>query len=101
MCVCVFRLVLELTNKYFQTMCSLDFIMNLISVCWYSHIFKLFIPLFRLINHLKATTLEEDATGGIDNITMSLVMALLYALDLSILQQREDGERKCMLLFEA
>jgi len=56
---------------------------------------------FRLINHLKATTLEEDATGGIDSVTLSLVMALLYALDLSILQQQEDGERKCILLFEA
>lgn len=101
MCVCVFRLVLELNNKYFQNYFSLDFIMNLISVCWYSHIFKLFYHSLRLINHLKVTTLEEDATGGIDSVTLSLVMALLYALDLSILQQREDGERKCMLLFEA
>jgi nuclear pore complex protein Nup205 len=50
-------------------------------------------PTFKLINHLKATTLEEDATGGIDSVTLSLVMALLYALDLSILQQREDGEQ--------
>jgi nuclear pore complex protein Nup205 len=53
-----------------------------------------------LINHLKATTLEEDATGGIDSVTLALVMALLYALDLSILQRREDGERKSVV-FEA
>jgi hypothetical protein len=94
-------LVFELNNKDFQNVCSLDFIMNLISVCRYSQIFKFFIHASRLINYLKATTLEEDATGGIDSITLSLVMALLYALDLSILQRREDGERKSMLLFEA
>jgi nuclear pore complex protein Nup205 len=94
-------LVFELNNEYFQNVCSLDFIMKLISVCWYSQIFKLFIHTSRLINYLKATTLEEDATGGIDSVTLSLVMALLYALDLSILQRREDGERKSMLLFEA
>lgn len=28
--LCVFRLVLELTNKYSQNLCSLDFIINLI-----------------------------------------------------------------------
>lgn len=55
----------------------------------------------RLISHLKATTLQEDATGGIDNVTLTLIMALLYALDLSILQQRENGERKFLVLFEA
>jgi nuclear pore complex protein Nup205 len=51
-----------------------------------------------LINHLKATTPEEDATGGIDSVTLALVMALLYALDLSILQRREDGESKFVVL---
>ncbi|XP_021914767.1 nuclear pore complex protein Nup205 isoform X2 [Zootermopsis nevadensis] len=50
-------------------------------------------PTFKLISHLKATTLQEDATGGIDNVTLTLIMALLYALDLSILQQRENGEQ--------
>lgn len=43
---------------------------------------------------MKTTTLEEDAAGGIDSVTLGLVMALLYALDLSILQRREDGESK-------
>jgi hypothetical protein len=47
-----------------------------------------------LINYLKVTTLEVDATGGIDSMTLGLVMALLYALDFSILQRREDGESK-------
>jgi nuclear pore complex protein Nup205 len=55
---------------------------------------------FRLISHLKATTLQEDAAGGVDNVTLTLIMALLYALDLSILQRREDGERKLLVLFE-
>ncbi|KAJ4431675.1 hypothetical protein ANN_20275, partial [Periplaneta americana] len=50
-------------------------------------------PTFKLINHLKSTTLQEDSTGGIDSVTLALVMALLYALDLSILQRREDGEQ--------
>jgi len=54
---------------------------------------------FRLINYLKSTTLQEDATGGIDSVTLALIMALLYALDLSILQRREDGERKFVVLF--
>jgi hypothetical protein len=93
-------LAFELNNKAVQNQCSLNSILNLISVCWYIQVIKSFIHASRLINHLKATTLEEDATGGIDNVTLSLVMALLYALDLSILQRREDGERKFMLLFE-
>lgn len=50
-------------------------------------------PTFKLINYLKSTTLEEDASGRIGSVTLGLVMALLYALDLSILQRREDGEK--------
>jgi hypothetical protein len=37
---------------------------------------------------------EIDASGRIDGVTMALQMALLYALDLSVLQRREDGEGK-------
>jgi hypothetical protein len=51
-----------------------------------------------LINYLKVTTLEVDATGGIDSMTLGLVMALLYALDFSILQRREDGESKSSVI---
>lgn len=50
---------------------------------------------------MKTTTLEEDAAGGIDSVTLGLVMALMYALDLSILQRREDGESKSVISFEA
>lgn len=50
---------------------------------------------------MKTTALEEDAAGGIDSVTLGLVMALLYALDLSILQRREDGESKSVVSFEA
>jgi hypothetical protein len=38
---------------------------------------------------------QVDACGrinGINGVTMALQMALLYALDLSILQRHEDGE---------
>jgi nuclear pore complex protein Nup205 len=45
--------------------------------------------------------MQEDAAGGIDNVNLALIMALLYALDLSILQRREDGERKFLVLFGA
>lgn len=33
------------------------------------------------------------ARGGMDNVTLTLVMALLYALDLSVLQRHEDSEQ--------
>lgn len=46
----------------------------------------------QLINTLKMTKMDTSATGGIDGVTLALQMALLYALDLSILQKREDGE---------
>ncbi|XP_044732734.1 nuclear pore complex protein Nup205 [Chrysoperla carnea] len=49
-------------------------------------------PLFALINHLKVTKLEADSSGGIDNITLTLQMGLLYALDLSMLQKNEDED---------
>lgn len=55
-------------------------------------------PTVRLIQQLRRTKLEEGSTGGIDGVTLSLQMALLCALDLSILQRREDGEDAVQLL---
>lgn len=55
-------------------------------------------PTVRLIQQLRRTKLEEGSTGGIDGVTLSLQMALLCALDLSILQRREDGEEAVQLL---
>lgn len=49
-------------------------------------------PAINLISYLRTLKPEEDAFGGIDNISLTLEMALLYALDLSILHIREDGE---------
>lgn len=49
-------------------------------------------PAVSLINHMKTLKLDEDASGGIDNVALTLQMGLLYALDLSILHIREDGE---------
>jgi nuclear pore complex protein Nup205 len=33
-----------------------------------------------------------ESKGGLDNVTITLQMALLYALDVSVVQRREDGE---------
>lgn len=43
-----------------------------------------------LINYLKNVKIEE--TSSLDDVTLNLMMALLYALDLSVLHNREDGE---------
>lgn len=43
-----------------------------------------------LINYLKNVKIEE--TNSLDDVTLNLMMALLYALDLSVLHNREDGE---------
>lgn len=45
----------------------------------------------RLIGYLCKYK-PSDARGGIDDVTLALVMSLLYALDLSVFQKREDGE---------
>lgn len=34
-----------------------------------------------------------DSRGGIDNVTLVLLIALLYALDVSVLQRRDDCEQ--------
>lgn len=46
----------------------------------------------KLIHQLKRTKIQEESTGGIDNVTLSLEMAVLCALDLSILTRHEDSE---------
>lgn len=45
-----------------------------------------------LIQHLKEVKLEEEASGKLDNVTLYLIMALTYGVDLSVLHTREDGE---------
>lgn len=46
----------------------------------------------RLIRQL-ARYRPSGVRGGLDNVTLTLVMALLYALDLSVLQRHEDSEQ--------
>lgn len=50
-----------------------------------------------LINYLKNVKIDESA-GCLDDITLNLIMALLYALDLSVLRNREDGEELVTVL---
>ncbi|KAI5637335.1 hypothetical protein NE865_09904 [Phthorimaea operculella] len=47
--------------------------------------------LLRLLNE-QTTSPTHSATGALDEISLALQMALLYALDLSVLHRREDGE---------
>lgn len=45
----------------------------------------------KLIQYLAKYTCD-DSRGGIDDVTLALTMALLYAFDLSALKKRDDGE---------
>ena len=47
--------------------------------------------LFFVLEHLKKCT-PSGARGEIDNVTTTLMMALFYALDMSVIHRREDGE---------
>ncbi|XP_061722794.1 nuclear pore complex protein Nup205 [Cydia pomonella] len=47
--------------------------------------------LLRLINE-QTTSPSQGPTGALDEVSLALQMALLYALDLSVLHRREDGE---------
>ncbi|CAG4927678.1 unnamed protein product [Colias eurytheme] len=47
--------------------------------------------LLRLLSE-ESTSPSRGATGALDEISLALQMALLYALDLSVLHRREDGE---------
>lgn len=46
------------------------------------------LKLISLLSKYKST----DPRGGIDDVTLALLMALLYAFDVSVLQKREDSE---------
>lgn len=48
--------------------------------------------LCRLINFLRTLKIESDVSGGIDNVTLALQMALLFALDVNDIIKREDSE---------
>lgn len=50
-------------------------------------------PALELIAHMRGLRPELDATGALDSVSLTLLMALLYALDLSVLHVREDGEQ--------
>ncbi|RZC40322.1 nuclear pore complex protein Nup205 [Asbolus verrucosus] len=50
------------------------------------------VPTLALINYLRQAEIEEEASGKLDNVNLYLQMALLSALDLSVLHSREDGE---------
>ncbi|XP_049888015.1 nuclear pore complex protein Nup205 [Pectinophora gossypiella] len=47
--------------------------------------------LLRILNE-QTTSPSQGPTGALDEISLALQMALLYALDLSVLHRREDGE---------
>lgn len=51
----------------------------------------------KLIRYLSKYT-TDDSRGGIDNVTLALMMALLYAFDLSVLKKRDDGEEVVLQL---
>jgi len=48
--------------------------------------------LCRLINFLRSLKIESDASGGIDNVTLALQMALLFAIEINDITKREDAE---------
>ena len=45
-----------------------------------------------LISHLRVYKVEEEASGKLDNISLYMLSAFLAAVDLNILQVREDGD---------
>ncbi|XP_045464322.1 nuclear pore complex protein Nup205 [Harmonia axyridis] len=49
-------------------------------------------PTLGLIDYLREVKGDEEASGKLDSVNLTLQMALLSALDLSILHTREDGE---------
>lgn len=51
----------------------------------------------KLITYLSKYR-PDDSRGGLDDVTLALLMALLYTIDLSALQRREDGEEVVMQL---
>ena len=51
----------------------------------------------QLISHLKAAN-SLQADGSLSHVTQSLLMALLYCFDVSVLE-REDAEGMCQTIF--
>lgn len=49
-------------------------------------------PTISLINYLREVKFDIEASGKLDEVNLYLIMALLYAFDLSILHSREDDE---------
>lgn len=45
----------------------------------------------KLIRYMSKCVLD-DSRGGIDDVTLALLMTLLYAFDLGVLKKRDDGE---------
>nr|CAD7264264.1 unnamed protein product [Timema shepardi] len=48
-------------------------------------------PTFKLINRLKSCKIQDEVSGGMDGVNLALEMALLCAVDLSLLHRMEDG----------
>lgn len=46
---------------------------------------------------MKTSKIESDASGGIDNVTLALQMALLFAIEINDITKREDAEGKFLL----
>lgn len=51
----------------------------------------------KLISYLKKYK-STDPRGGLDDVTVALLMALLYAFDVSVVQKREDNEEALLQL---
>ena len=49
---------------------------------------------YRLINFLRTSKIESDASGGIDNVTLALQLGLLFAIEINDITKREDAEGK-------
>ncbi|KAI5710857.1 hypothetical protein M8J75_012010 [Diaphorina citri] len=49
-------------------------------------------PLLGLLGHVRTTSPEFDARGGMDSVSLALLMALLYSIDVSIVQEKDDIE---------
>lgn len=54
-------------------------------------------PLLALLTHLRSSTPEFDAKGGVDDVSLALLMAFLYSIDVSIVQEKDDIESKFVL----
>lgn len=65
--------------------------------CWSAQCGLPFDTTLKLIHYLSKYK-TADARGVIDDVTLALTMALLYAFDLSALKKRDDGEEVVLQL---